>query len=579
MALLNSLLNFWPVRKVIGWNIRRQLRQFDRLTLQPRQVQDALLRRIVAQQADTGFGKDHSFRTIRSRDDFRRQIPVAPFEYLEPYITRCRKGDYAALLSEPVVHMFAMTSGTTAARKYIPVTPQYLRDYRRGWNQWGVRAWRDHTDVRLKPIVQVSGDWDEFRTEAGIPCGALTGLTAHMQKRVVHWIYCVPAAAARIQDSRAKYYVALRFSFHRHIGTLIAANPSTLVSLARVGDQEKEALIRDLYNGTLAQGLDIPPAIRATLSAKLKPRPERARELEAIVEKTGTLYPRDYWGQRPFLIGTWTGGSVGAYLRHFPRYFGQPYIRDIGLLASEGRMTLPFADNTPSGVLDIKSHYFEFLPEEQADQKNPTVLSADEVQEGKRYFILLTTSYGLYRYNIFDLVQVTGFYNRTPLIEFLSKGSHFSSVTGEKLSEYQVTKAMAELTNTFDLTLTAYSVAPCWNDERPHYGLFVEATDLADVEQGRHLAEALDRALAESNSEYASKRESGRLGALQLVLLPTGAWQEWDRKRLAKTGGTLEQYKHPCLINDLHFHESMAGMNNGETAVASPRPQIVPTPS
>src|SRR6516162_3574866 len=246
MALLNSLLNFWPVRKVIGWNIRRQLRQFDRLTLQPRQVQDALLRRIVAQQADTGFGKDHSFRTIRSRDDFRRQIPVAPFEYLEPYITRCRKGDYAALLSEPVVHMFAMTSGTTAARKYIPVTPQYLRDYRRGWNQWGVRAWRDHTDVRLKPIVQVSGDWDEFRTEAGIPCGALTGLTATMQKRIIRWLYCVPASAAKIKDASAKYYLALRLSLPRRVAMVIAANPSTLVQLARVGDAQKEALLRDL---------------------------------------------------------------------------------------------------------------------------------------------------------------------------------------------------------------------------------------------------------------------------------------------------------------------------------------------
>jgi hypothetical protein len=570
---IGSVLNFWPVRKVIGWNIRRQLRQFDRLTLEPRQVQDALLRRILARQAETGFGQDHGFRSIQNRDDFRRQVPVAPFEYLEPYIARCRKGDYRALLSEPIVHMFAMTSGTTAARKYIPVTPQYLRDYRRGWNQWGVRAWRDHPDVRLKPIVQLAGDWDEFRTEAGIPCGALTGLTAHMQKRVVHWIYCVPAAVARIQDSRAKYYVTLRFSLHRQIGTLVAANPSTLVNLARVGDQEKESLIRDLYDGTLQPGLDVPPAIRAALVAKLKPRPERARELEALVEKSGTLYPRDYWGQRRFLIGTWTGGSVGAYLRHFPRYFGEQYVRDIGLLASEGRMTLPFADNTPSGVLDINSHYFEFLPEEEAGLKNPTVLSADEVQEGRKYFILLTTSYGLYRYNIFDLVQVTGFYNRTPLIEFLSKGSHFSSITGEKLSEYQVTKAMAELCRTLDLTLTAYSVAPCWNDEQPHYGLFVEASDLATDEQGARLAESLDRALAESNSEYASKRASGRLGPMQLVLLRPGTWQQWDRQRLARTGGTLEQYKHPCLINDLQFHESVAALKDGKPAVACPRPQ------
>ena len=42
-----------------------------------------------------------------------------------------------------------------------------------------------------------------------------------------------------------------------------------------------------------------------------------------------------------------------------------------------------------------------------------------------------TTAYGLYRYHIHDLVQVTGFHNGTPLIEFLSKGSHFANITGE----------------------------------------------------------------------------------------------------------------------------------------------------
>ena len=57
--------------------------------------------------------------------------------------------------------MFALTSGTTAARKYIPVTTQYLADYRRGWNIWGLKVFRDHPQVKLRPIVQMSGDWEE----------------------------------------------------------------------------------------------------------------------------------------------------------------------------------------------------------------------------------------------------------------------------------------------------------------------------------------------------------------------------------------------------------------------------------
>src|SRR5262249_1669229 len=151
-------------------------------------------------------------------------------------------------------------------------------------------------------------------------------------------------------------------------------------------DQEKENLLRDLHDGTLNPHLEIPADIRAQLTRSLKRYPERARELEDIVRQTGTLYPRDYWGPSQFMIGTWTGGTMGAYLRHFPRYFGAAPVRDIGLLAGEGRMTIPLADGTPSGVLDITSHYFEFLPEEEAESERPTIVAAHEVQEGRKYF-------------------------------------------------------------------------------------------------------------------------------------------------------------------------------------------------
>src|SRR5207248_8335821 len=156
-------------------------------------------------------------------------------------------------------------------------------------------------------------------------------------------------------------------------------------------------------------------------------------------------------------------------------------------------------DGTPSGVLDVTTHYFEFLPEEEAESAQPAVLAAHELQEGRSYFILPTTAFGLYRYHIHDLVRVTGFHNRTPLVEFLSKGSHFANLTGEKLSEYHVTRAMAAVLKETDLTLTTYSLAPCWDDDTPYYGLFVERGDLADADQGQRLAARLDGRLGEEN--------------------------------------------------------------------------------
>jgi hypothetical protein len=560
------------IGKLVARPVRRHLAAFEEATTRPREVQEALLRGFLARHADTDFGRDHHFAQIRTVADFRRHLPVAPYEYFEPYLARVRRGDFRALLADDRVHMFALTSGTTAARKSIPVTPQYLADYRRGWNIWGLKVFRDHPEVKFRPIVQLSSDWRESFTEAGIPAGNVTGLTAEMQKRLIRWLYCVPACVGRVKDAAAKYYLALRLSLHRRPGMIIAANPSTLLNLARAGDQEKESLLRDLADGTLSTRLDVPADVRAALAPRLrKRRPQRVRELEEIIRRTGTLYPRDYW-PRDCLIGNWTGGSVGYYLRQFPRYFGTTPVRDIGLLASEGRMSIPLADGSPSGVLDITSHFFEFIPEAEADSPQPAVLSAQEVEPGKTYYILPTTAFGLYRYHIHDLVRVTGFYNRTPLVEFLSKGAHFANLTGEKLSEYHVSHALRDTLADLSLTLSTYSVAPCWHDEQPYYGLFVEHGDLAGREQGRQLVELLDRRLQQVNVEYAAKRESQRLGPARLVLLPTGAWQAWDRRRLERTGGNLEQYKHPCLIADPRFRETMPAAEELPAGAQDPLP-------
>jgi hypothetical protein len=551
----------WIIRKILGRiaavPVRRRLAAFELATHAPQKVQEDLLRRLLARQAGTDFGKDHRFDTIRTAADFRKNLPVAGYEYFDPYIKRVTQGDFNALLADRVVHMFALTSGSTATRKFIPVTAGYLADYKRGWNLWGLKVFRDHPEVRLRPIVQMSGDWQEFTTAAGIPCGSVTGLTATMQLRIIRWLYCVPPAVGKVKDPAAKYYVALRLSLARRPGMIIAANPSTLVNMARAGDLEKDALIRDLYDGTLSERFDVPGEVRDALRRRINKRhPQRARELEEIVRRTGTLYPKDYW-PKDCIIGNWTGGSVGAYLRHFPKYYGNTPVRDVGLIASEGRMTIPLSDATPSGVLDVTTHYFEFIPEEEIDSPRPTVLAAHELKEGRTYFILPTTSYGLYRYNIYDVVRCTGFYNKTPLVEFLSKGAHFANITGEKLSEYQVTGAMTDTLRELNLNLTAYSVAPCWDEEEPYYGVFVERSDLTGRSQGLDLLRGLEDRLLRVNIEYAAKRASRRLGPPRLALIPDNTWQHWDRQRLVRTGGTLEQYKHPCLIADPKFRDSV----------------------
>ena len=134
----------------------------------------------------------------------------------------------------------------------------------------------------------------------------------------------------------------------------------------------------------------------------------------------------------------------------------------------------------------------------------------------------------------------------------------FSNLTGEKISEYHVTQSMAAILRELDLTVTAYTVAPCWpagdsDFEQPYYGLFLERGDLTDPAAAEALAQRLELRLRAVNDEYASKRDSLRLGTLRVQWLRPGFWREWDRERLKKTGGILDQYKRPCLISDPSF--------------------------
>lgn len=79
--------------KAIARPIRRRLAAFEAATHRPREVQEALLRGILEHQVATAFGRDHRFDAVRTVEDFRRQVPVAGYEHVEPYIARLQGRD------------------------------------------------------------------------------------------------------------------------------------------------------------------------------------------------------------------------------------------------------------------------------------------------------------------------------------------------------------------------------------------------------------------------------------------------------------------------------------------------------
>jgi hypothetical protein len=527
----------------------RQVDQWLRSVGRTPEVQERLLKHLVSLGSRTRFGRDHGFDRIRTIDDFRRAVPIAGYQRLAPYIERVKNGEVGALFPRGTrVRMFALTSGTTGTPKHIPVTDAFFKAYRRGWQIWGARAMSDHFDAFGAKILQIVSRMDERMTPSGVPAGAISGLCAQGQRSLVRLLYLVPPESGYAGDTETKYYLASRRALAVRRVVPLTANPSTLLGLARAMDRRKEELVRDVADGTLTPDLDLGPPHRRKFEARLKADPDRAKELERAVEEHGNLYPKDVW-QIP-LIGTWKGGTLSLYLREMPRYWGDAPTRDIGLVASEGRFSIPIETQGSAGVLEVMGAFVEFVPEDEIDSGDPASVLAHEVEVGGRYYLVPTTPGGLYRYHLGDLVEVVYKFGPAPAFRFLNRGEHVSSVTGEKLTEHQVVTAVNRAIDGAGLGVRCYCLCPTW-DTVPYYSLLVEEHEVGKAPA--RLAASVDAALRGLNIEYESKRASGRLGPVRVKALPRGTWQTFDREALEARGGRPEQYKHKFLTSDVDF--------------------------
>ena len=549
MDVLRTVLR--PAARLAGWHAARQAREFLSAHRRTRQVQDGLLRQLVAAAAESDFGRDHHFDRVRGYEDFISAVPVGDYEARRPYVQRVFEGRNRALFAPGTeVVMFAVTSGTTGAPKHIPVTRRFLADYRRGWNVFGLRLLSDHPAGWLREIVTIVSSAREYLSPAGVPCGSISGALAEHQKWIVRRMYPVPLAVRDIRPPAARYYAILRASVTRDVGILTTANPSSAIKLAETAREHAERLIRDVHDGTFR-----PPVAPEGPVPALSFRADRpgARRLEAILARHGELLPRHFW--RLSVMTHWLGGTLGLYLPRVRELYGDVPIRDIGLLASEGRLTVPLADGTAAGVAEITSNFLEFIPAEEIDSPSPTVLRADEVEVGREYFVVLSNWAGLFRYNIGDRVRVTGRFGHSPVLEFLSRGSHSSSITGEKLTEHQVVSAMAVAARACGLEVQTFVLQGHFA-RLPYYELRIE---LADVARAGRLARELDLELRRLNVEYDSKRASGRLGPIRAACVPAGTFARQEAEQIARVGGRSEQYKHKYLLPEVVSDDDRVG--------------------
>ncbi len=512
--------------------------------------QDWLLNRVrLAEQ--TAFGKDYGFQHIRSLDDFRKQVPVAGYDHFEPYINRVAAGETSALIPETEkLLQFTITTGSSGVPKLNPVTDTWLREYRKAWDVWGMKLFVDHPRHIGSRMLQMSGTWDMGTTPGGHQISMVSSLLTKIQNPMLKPYYLIPDVVNDIPDPVTRHYVALRLTLLEDVGWILLMNPGTLIRLAEIGDTHSDTLLRDISDGTLTDMFDIPSHIRRVLETKhLKRSVAGARRLSQLASQKGRLLPRDYWNTP--VIGCWLAGTAGYQSRNIPQYFGDSPCRDMGLVSSEGRHTIPLQDTNPAGVPSIESGYYEFVPMDESRAEFPQTLSGHELEPGHEYRLVMTTAAGYFRFDIGDIVKCCGFTGEAPLLEFVQKSARVGDLEGEKLTEHQVVAAAHMAAEQIGVNLSLITAVPRRLEHRqPRYDFLVESTEISDARQAERFLCSLDEQLEELNFLWRARRREGVLQAPHLTRLAPREWDRCIQKEVAKRGTGDYQYKHPGLVMD-----------------------------
>lgn len=521
----------------------------------PEALQKAcLFERILSPNREAEYGRRYGFATLQTIRDYQRAVPIVRYADIESEIERTVNGEGSVLVTEPVRRFF-LTSGSSAKPKTIPVTSSFIGDKSRAFGMYWGLLFAQHPDAESGRVVgNFSDSGSSYRLPNGLPVSSeasyWSAVGAATQKRGKSPL---PKFISKIEDSTARYYTVARILCEENVSLLMALNPSTVLLLFRKMNEFKESLLWDVERGGLSAEFDVNEEVRSYVSSTYRGNPARAAELRALGEDHDpALTAHRVWPGLKLHV-SWRSPMQKPYLKLLEPHLGSIPQRDYILMASEGIIAIPYADQQSGGLLATPIHFYEFIPEEQADCTDPEALLAHELEVGKNYVVLLSTSAGLYRYSTGDVLHVRDMKGRTPVVEFLYRVGATCSITGEKLTEDQVVAAVEALGTRLGVALEGFTLAPA-KDGFPHYVLVAEFVGPHDSVDLRSLPRALDRELMERNVEYTAKRKSERLEAPEVWVVARGGYDRIRQRRIAE-GANDAQIKPVRLTRDPRFLE------------------------
>ena len=378
------------------------------------------------------------------------------------------------VLTQENVQFYETTSGSTGSKKEIPYTKSFLKTFEEMFLTWADDV-IFHSDIEFKSA---------------------------------RFFMSISPRIGELNKDDRKYlspFVSLMLS------PFLASNPND--HYAKTGDDFLFKVAKDLIRRPDLEVISIwsPTYLLSLLNFM------RANEAAlGIQNKTW----KEIWPELK-LISAWTHAQATSQAYRLKEIFPGVLLQSKGLLLTEGAVTLPITEAGGCVPL-LHLAYFEFL-----DQTG-NLLKIHELKLDESYVLIMSQLNGFLRYNTHDRVKVTGFFHKTPLLEFIGRDGQYSDLAGEKLSE-----AAIRALNLND----SFLIVPDDTEDLPRYQIFHEGSEVNwDHELRAHY-------------HYNLARELNQL--TPPVVRPVENIHKLYQKFFLEQGMVLGDIKEKVLINDI----------------------------
>ena len=224
--------------------------------------------------------------------------------------------------------------------------------------------------------------------------------------------------------------------------------------------------------------------------------------------------------------------------------------------SSESLIAGGMETETEDYFLLFDNGFFEFIP---VEDENSRPLMLNELKVGELYEIVITNLSGLYRYRIKDVVRVTGYKGKVPLLSFAYRKNQVINITGVKLTAEHITGAVKSFEKRTGITINDYCIyadtdSIPWKivmdtDSIPwKIVMFIETQSNISPEIVGQLENIFDEELSKTNREHGRMLKIGETSPSAVYPVQNGTFGKYREYKISK-GTSQNQVKSIRVIN------------------------------